>query len=138
MARGFRRDHGGIFGLLDFLGKHAEAVEYDLLMMGKHIDQLGTPALSWRDLLVLVHRWLKVNSSATFESANGVVWSIEGQLLAAVIDLTQSANWQRAGKKSAPKPKPLPRPWLQPKTQSIGRDPIPISQFNDWWDKPRK
>jgi arginase family enzyme len=31
-------------------------------------------------------------------------------MLAAVIDILQMSNWQRAGKKSAPKPKPLRRP----------------------------
>lgn len=87
---------------------------------------------------MLVKRWLKTPSSATYESVNGVMWSVEAQLVAALVDLTQIANWQRAGKKSAPKPKPIERPWQKPKSQTIGRDPIPISQFNDWWDKPRK
>lgn len=44
------------------------------------------------------------------------------------------ANWQRAGRKTAPKPKPIPRPWEKPKTTTLGKEPIPISQFNDWWD----
>jgi hypothetical protein len=32
------------------------------------------------------------------------------QLVAAAVDVLQVANWQRAGKRSAPRPKPVRRP----------------------------
>lgn len=37
-------------------------------------------------------------------------WSTEAHMLAGVIDLLAGANWQRAGKKSVPKPVPIKRP----------------------------
>lgn len=60
------------------------------------------------------------------------------QLLAAVVDLLQVSNWQRAGKKHAPKPKRLRRPWEKPKGRQLGAKPIPISKFDAWWDSKRK
>lgn len=32
------------------------------------------------------------------------------------------------------KPKPYPRPGQKRKGASVGRDPIPISEFDEWWD----
>lgn len=139
MAGRFGHLSGGILGLYGFITEHREAVEYDLLTHGGfRLEDAGTPALSWRELHILVARWLKLHATATFESVNGIVWSTEAQLTAMLIDLTASANWQRGGKSTAPKPKPLPRPWLKAKAQTFGRDPIPISQFDDWWDKAGK
>lgn len=60
------------------------------------------------------------------------------QLLAALVDLLQVGNWQRAGRKHAPKPKRLPRPWEKSKGKQLGSAPIPVSKFNDWWDSKRK
>lgn len=37
-------------------------------------------------------------------------WSLNTFLLALVADALHAANWQRGGKKNAPRPKPLPRP----------------------------
>lgn len=37
-------------------------------------------------------------------------------------------------KKKARRFKPYPRPWLKPKTQHFGKDPIPIKDFDDWWE----
>lgn len=71
------------------------------------------------------------------QEIHGKIWSVEAQILAEAVDALNLANWQRGGRRSAPKPKPLPRPWLKPKGRSLGSDPIPISAFNDWWDKPR-
>ncbi len=38
------------------------------------------------------------------------LWGVSEYLLAQAVDLLAGANWQRAGKKSAPRPKPIPRP----------------------------
>lgn len=43
-------------------------------------------------------------------------------MLATVIDLLAGANWQRAGKKGAPRPKPVPRPGdVDRDTETFGR-----------------
>ncbi|MGO3844472.1 hypothetical protein [Agrococcus casei] len=60
------------------------------------------------------------------------------QILAGIFDLLAHANWQRAGKRHAPRPKPLQRPWEKRRGRQIGSKPIPIRQFNDWWESKRK
>lgn len=44
------------------------------------------------------------------------IWTTADYMLAAVIDLLAGANWQRAGKKNAPRPKPVPRPGVEDTT----------------------
>ena len=44
-------------------------------------------------------------------------------------------NYIRANSKTKPKqPKPYPRPWLEKDTKKYGKDPVPISEFWDWWN----
>lgn len=98
---------------------------------------MSTPALSWLDLLIFVRVVQKEPSSALATELHGPAWTIEAQLLAEAVDALNMANWQRAGRRHAPRPKRLPRPWEKPKTTTLGADPIPISKFNDWWDSKR-
>lgn len=93
---------------------------------------------SWRDLLVMVRRFQAVPTTATSRAIHGEHWTTTDQLLAAVADLLQVGNWQRQNKRSAPRPKPLQRPWEKSKARSFGSGAIPISAFNDWWDSKRK
>lgn len=111
-----------------------DALQADLLKIGRTLDDLGTSGLSWYDLKVLAADFLKRHDSALSRELNGVYWSTEGQLLAVVADALHVANWQRGGKRSAPRPKPIKRPWEKAKGRIVGSKPIPISQFSDWWD----
>lgn len=130
---------GGIFSLCRLIERFGEAIEFDLLTTaGRSLDELGE-SLSWRDLWVLVMRWQKTAGTATSEAIHGVVhWSTADQLNAMLVDLIAFGNWQRAGRKNAPKPKRLTRPWEKKRAQKFGSNPIPISKFNDWWDSKRK
>lgn len=134
MDEGVERDAGGILGLCRLLDEHGEAIEYDLIKLGLRLEWLGTEALSWRDLLVIV-RGRDRDSRLSFAlDGEAILWSQTDYLLAAVIDVLQEANWQRAGKPNAPRPKRVKRPGVdEPGTQKYGRDPIPIAEFNDWW-----
>jgi hypothetical protein len=103
--------------------------------MGKHLDELGSPSLTWRDLWVIV-TWLPKDSAlrrSQFE-VEELLWGLPEHLLAMVVDELRMGNWQRQGKAAAPKPKRVPRPGVS-EGQKIGSDPIPISQFEDWWAK---
>jgi hypothetical protein len=82
-------------------------------LAGRSLDDLGTPGFSWVDLRAFVRH--APRTSAYFRAVHGELadWDLQAQLTAQVIDLLQSGNWQRAGKKNAPKPKPFPRPWLK-------------------------
>jgi hypothetical protein len=53
--------------------------------------------------------------SATWRSINpeGSVWTLEAHLVALAVDVLQMGNWQRAGKKGARRPKPIPRPGVK-------------------------
>lgn len=63
--------------------------------------------------------------------------TVTADLLAHVVDLLAAANWQRQGKKTAAKPKPLPRPGRAPADgQRYGSAPIPVGDFDDWWNNP--
>ena len=134
MAGSIEHRRGGIYALCRLIDRHGEAIEYDLLMAGWSLDDLGEK-LTWRDLWVLVQRWMSTPGFATCDAVQGAVhWPVVPQLLAELIDILNQANWQRAGRKSAPKPKRFPRPWEKAKARKIGSDPIPMSKFNDWWD----
>lgn len=137
MAGGLRGEPGGIRGLCELIDEHAEAIEADLLEWGWRLADVGV-RFSWRDLLVMVRRFQALPSTATSRAIHGEHWSVTDQLLAAVTDLLQVGNWQRQNKKSAPKPKPLTRPWEKPKGRRFGANPIPIHKFNDWWDSKAK
>ncbi|MFF2631956.1 hypothetical protein ACFVR6_03645 [Microbacterium sp. NPDC058021] len=129
-------DHaGGIYGLLDLVDEHQEAVEYELLRAGHRLRDVPSKQLNWRDLYVLLRRWQKTPHNAVGEAIHGhALWSIEEQLLAVAVDTLAFANWQRMRKPHAPKPKRLPRPWEASKGRQLGSEPIPISQFDDWWE----
>lgn len=118
MAERVRYRIGGIFGLLEFIREHGEAVEYDCLIHGYRLAEVGV-AFSWRDLQVLVRRWGGLAGTATFRSVHGYEgWTTESQLLANVIDSLAVADYHRVkigGAKSVRKPKPMERPWDKPK-----------------------
>ncbi|QTV79488.1 hypothetical protein [Microbacterium sp. NIBRBAC000506063] len=102
-------------------------------MIGRHLDELGTPALSWRDLFVLVRRWQKVPGNAFAESWRGAAlpsWS--EQVLAVIVDLLQAVSFKLSRGKGS-KPRRFERWWERVKKR-FGRDPIPMSQFDDWWE----
>ena len=136
MAGRQRRDHGGILGLQQQLVKPdvRAALQYDLLTRGLTLDLLGSEAFSWYDLAAVFKHLQNDPSTALSTELHGVRWSIEAQLTAVVADHLAFANWQRAGRRSAQKPKRIPRPWEKPKATSLGEGAIPIANFNDWWD----
>ena len=66
--------------------------------------------------------------------ANGKATSA---ILADIFDLLHQLNNNVMAKgtgKSAKKAKPYPRPWRKGKQRKLGKDPIPISQFEEWWE----
>ncbi|MDO8308561.1 MAG: hypothetical protein Q7V58_09450 [Actinomycetota bacterium] len=135
MDGGLEGHPGGIQGLLNLLDEHQEAIEYDLIVLGLRLAWLGSPRLTWRDLAVIIRHSPRTSALAGAVNGDETAWSITDHLLAGVTDLLALANWQRSGKKSAPRPKPLPRPGKKAWGKRIGKDPIPIRDFNSWWEK---
>lgn len=133
MAEGLEGEAGGIYGLLDLVDEHQEAIEFELLVIGRHLDELGTAALSWRDMYVLVRRWQMTPGNAFAASMHGgEVPSWTEQVLAVVVDLLNGIAFiLKRGKGS--RPKRLLRWWEKRKQQRFGREPIAMSKFDDWW-----
>ena len=99
MAGGVRRHGGGILGLRKLLTEHGEAIEYDVLCVGRDIADLGTCCLSWRHLWVIVHQ-SPVSSALRREVAgltNGM--SAVDAILADVANSERLSIWQRSGAK---------------------------------------
>lgn len=121
MAGGIRDHRGGIVGLAELIRSNGEAIEFELLTRGLHLDRLGTKHLTWRDLKVLVRHLPPGNALQRERHGDAAYWTIDTYLLALIGDALQGANWQRAGDKHATRPKPIPRPELGQPTQPNGR-----------------
>lgn len=147
MGRGVRRDAGGIVGLRGVLRDHSEAVEYDLLRLGKHLDDLGTPALSWRDLFVIVTR--AQPDTATFKALNPewqhtheieFLRSIEYRLRWLQWAQTADATGETPKRKGPPPrnvPEVWPLPWDDPPpvkkpAEGYTGDAVPIDELNEF------
>lgn len=138
MARRVVDRAGGIFGLLDLVDEHREAIEFELLVIGRRLDELSTASLSWRDLFVLVRRWQMTPGNAFAAAVHGAevpAWS--EQVLAVIVDMLNGIAFiLKRGKGS--RPKRLQRWWEKRKQQKFGREPIPLSQFDAWWESASK
>lgn len=135
MAGGVQGQAGGIAGLRVVLAEHSGAVEYDLLRIGKHLDDLGTPALSWRDLLVLVTH--AQPDSATFKALNPE-WqhTPDLELLRSVEYRLRWLQWVKtedARRHPKSPPQPMPLPWdPEPEQTAYKGDALPIEELNDF------
>ena len=100
-------------------------------MLGLRLRWLGSERLTWGDLRAIV---MHSGPKSALRRALGNDWEVSDYLLATVVDLLALANWQRQGKKGAPKPRPVPRPGSD-KSVKYGADPIPVSEFSEWWEE---
>jgi len=139
-ARGDRdADDGGTLGLAAFVAEHGEALEYDLMRMTRYtLDDLGG-ALPERALLAFV-RHLPLESATVAETDARGGWSITQHLLATLIEAVEALDWHfmcsrvKSGHSKPEKPRPIPRPGVDSDAgRRIGRDPIPVSDFDDWY-----
>lgn len=120
MAGSVRGGRGGIVGLLDVLDRHGEAIEHDLVCAGWTLDDVPG-RLNWRALNRFVRQSAKQPGSAFARELAGddAGWGMTEMLLASILDGVAAGNWQRGGGKG-PRPKPVPRPGVGPKTVRLG------------------
>lgn len=142
MARRVGRRPGGISGLLRLIDEHGGALEYDLITRaGVTLDDV--PArISWRALNSFVMH-LDM-SSALMKELRPEYGGWQGAervppMLADLIDAVNAFRWAfecantPRKRRRPPKPKPYPRPGAKEEGGRIGRDPIPIKDFDRWW-----
>jgi hypothetical protein len=122
-----RPESGGIASLAALIEQHCGAVEADLAFRGIDLRDLWRGDLTWRRLAVLVaalppesatktavREALSPAQRATLPQRQGHgPWSHSELLLAAIVDRLALLLWQNAGKASAPKPAPVPRPGIE-------------------------
>lgn len=107
------------------------------------LDDLGE-RLSFRALFSFIQNLPKTSALWKVTHPHDIdyaLWEsqeIVPQLLARLSDQISQLTWMYSSAhttKKQPKPKPLIRPGVESAKEEVyGKDPIPISQFNDWWD----
>ena len=118
------------------MAEHGEALEYDLLTKaGRSLDELGG-SLSASSLLAFA-RHLGADSAPACEADPDVVWTLVPQLLARISDSLELLIWEYTcvhSKGSRPKPpRPIPRPGVESGEKRVGKDPIPVADFDEWY-----
>lgn len=65
-------------------------------------------------------------------------WGLPEQLLAGIFDRLAEGNWQRGEGKASDRPKPLPRPGIEPDEKKFGKGPLPWDEMAAWlgWEAP--
>lgn len=144
MGRVLGREPGGIFGLLEFHDEHQEAVERDLIVLGLRWRDVGTKALTWRDLSAIVTAAQPGSAIYRALTAEGSGWTATEYILADVYDAIERVRFYTAGAagiKRPRKPKPYPRPGVTAKDRDVRTfrtTPMPIDEMRAWlgWDTP--
>lgn len=114
---------------------YEEAIEFDLLSLNYSLTDVGS-RLDLRQLNVLVKGFLTKHGTLTravFFGSDRSEWTLTNELLAALVDQLNNLIWGLGGGKGM-RPKPIYRPSTMADTQHLGYDPIPINDFDDWWD----
>ena len=133
MAGGFERDGGGIFWLLDLIEEHSEAVEYDLITHGLRLRHLGTEALMWRDLMVIVRMQPRTSALMRIQNPETAEWGLSEQLLAEVADMMHVRVWQSGKARKSDQPKPIPRPGVETGQKTVHKhDILPVTEMASW------
>lgn len=137
MARGLRGDRGGIAGLRELIRQHKEAVEYHLISLGLRLAWLGTAALTWRDLLVIVKQAPAGSSIHRATGGEEAEWGLTQQLLAALFDTQQLLVWMQSedGSKGRNRPRPLRRPGVEDEDTRHGSTAVDIVDMAEWLAK---
>ena len=134
MAGGLGDRRGGIFGLVELLDEHQEAVEYDLINHGLRLRQLGTEALTWRDLKIIIEFQPHGKSAvARMKDPEEVAWGISEHLLAIIADSSRARVWQEGSGKARDKPKPIPRPGIENTEKTTYKyDVLPVNDMAEF------
>ena len=101
------------------------------------LDDLGAE-LPERALLAFLRRLPAESETAVELMPDAAGWTRSEMLLARLCEGVETLAWIEMCKvtkrsRRPPRPKRIPRPGVGDDTQRIGREPIPISGFNEWF-----
>lgn len=105
------------------------------MKVGARLDHLWTGELTWPDLRAVVQCAEPGTPLAVAVRGKTGGITSEQVLMIRVLDALRSISWQLAGDKTKPQPRPSRIPGVDDdKSQRLGRDPIPLKDFHDWWE----
>lgn len=104
-----QRRAGKILGVYAFVRRYGRAVEADLALRAGPQDQLTQlgRTLSWRRLDILIDALARTPGTLLRAELARDDWTLDQHLLALILDALRIANWQRGGRKGAPRPQPV-------------------------------
>lgn len=107
--------------------------------MGLRLDWLGTPALSWRDLLVIVNHLPPGSALRREELGESALWGLPEHLLALLGDRVADLVWLQTedGANGRNRPPRLPRPGVEPAADEsrMGGPAVDLIDMAEWLAK---
>jgi hypothetical protein len=104
-----------------------------LIGLGYRVGDVGG-ALSWADLRDIIR--YQPQSSALCREMNpeNALWGLSDHLLAVIADAVIAGNWMQSkdGQKNRNRPKPIPRPGVEPDQKKFGGKAESIDTIRDW------
>ncbi|MGW4634340.1 DUF5361 domain-containing protein [Nocardia sp. NPDC004415] len=133
MACALGAEPGGILGLDALLEEHGEAIEYDLIALGLRLRLLGTDALGWADLRVIVKHLPLDSALLRTMYPEESRWRTAEHLLADVSDSLRWLVWARTddGRRGRNRPEPIQRPGRQSDRERVGTA-TQLDQMNEF------
>lgn len=131
MVRSLRAQPGGIAGLRALVDEHSGAVEADLRHYYQaDVQDLFTGRLTARQVIAWINQLPAGCALDRAQHGDDALWDLHAQLLAAGVDVSMWANYQRAGGKG-PKPQPIPRPGVKDTRRRVGKTNLPADEARE-------
>lgn len=127
---------------MNLIEEHGPALEYDLLTLAHYqLKDIGG-ALTWGALLHFVMHLPRTSAlSQELVPRTDIERWVDGEMTPTILaDLFDAITQGFASitaaiaNRSAKRIRPYPRPWLKSKERHVGSKPIPVSEFERWWD----
>ena len=132
-----------MIALLDFIEEHRDAVAGDLIRFGLRLRDFPSPRLTWGDMAVIIRQAPQDSAIARSVEPEASTWGLSEQLLALIGDYLAWQVWAQSkdGEKGRNRPKPIPRPGVEPDedVRTFGSDPVALDELDAFlgWAKER-
>lgn len=112
------------------------------MTMGRSLRDLGTPALPWIDLLVIVRRLPPSSAlgrevtAQEQEEPGDELWDLHAHLLATALDVLNVISWRLSRGRRSDYPEPVRRPGARP--LRTGHRAMSLAEARDFADRRRR